>query len=201
MSIRERKKRQARQDILGAARQLIDERGYTAATMREIATAADISYQTLYNYFPTKAQILQAILIGNVERLGASIDHIIEEYDHNLLATLQAVNRARMGAFAEGDRSLWQEVAAEIFQHSAEANTIYHAVDQAAHRLLQALFEAAQRAGELDETVSSALLADTVFALSQHAFGRFIADTTITEDDTLRRLAAQAELLIAPYLQ
>ncbi len=201
MSIRDRKKRQARQDILRAARLLIDERGYPAATMRDIATAADISYQTLYTYFPTKAQILQAILIGNIERLGASIGHIIEDYDHNLLGTLHAVNRARMGAFAEGDRSLWQIVSIEIFQHSAEANTIYHAVDQAAHRLLQALFEAAQQAGELDGTVSSTLLADTVFALSQHAFGRFIADTTIAEDDALRQLAAQAELLIAPYLR
>lgn len=201
MSIRERKKRQARQDILNAARQLIDERGYPAATMRDIATTADISYQTLYNYFPTKAQILQAILIGNVERLGASIVNIIERYEHNLLATLDAVNRARMGAFAESDRSLWQIVSIEIFRHSPEADNIYHAVDEAAHRLLQALLEAAQQAGELDETVSSALLADTLFALSQHAFGRFIADTTIAEDATLRQLAAQAELLIAPYLR
>lgn len=201
MSIRERKKRQARQDILNAARQLIDARGYPAATMRDIATTANISYQTLYNYFPTKAQILQAILIGNVERLGASIGNIIERYEHNLLATLDAVNRARMGAFAAGDRSLWKIVSIEIFQHSPAADNIYHAVDEAAHRLLQALLEAAQQAGELDETVSSALLADTLFALSQHAFGRFIADTTIAEDATLQRLAAQAELLIAPYLR
>ncbi len=201
MSRRERKKRQARQDILDAARQLIGERGYPAATMRDIATAADISYQTLYNYFPTKSQILQALLLGNVERLGASIGQIIEAYDHDLLATLEAVNRARMTAFAAGDRNLWQVVAAEIFQHSAEADTIYHAVDQAAHRLLQALFAAAQQVGELDKTVSSTLLADTVFALSEYAFGRFIADPTIAEDDALGRLAAQAELLIAPYLR
>ena len=63
MSLREAKKLRARHDILTAARELIDTHGYEQTTMRDIATAAELSYQTLYNYFPTKALILQALLL------------------------------------------------------------------------------------------------------------------------------------------
>ena len=60
--LRERKKQRARSDILAAANTLIARKGYADTTMREIAEAADVSYQTLYNYFPSKAQIVRAML-------------------------------------------------------------------------------------------------------------------------------------------
>ncbi len=62
MSLREQKKVRARSDILAAANTLIARKGYENTTMREIADAANLSYQTLYNYFPSKALIVQAML-------------------------------------------------------------------------------------------------------------------------------------------
>ena len=52
LPLRERKKRKAHRDIVRAARVLIDRNGYQQTKMRDIASAADLSYQTLYNYFP-----------------------------------------------------------------------------------------------------------------------------------------------------
>ena len=46
-SLREKKKRAARARILLAADGLIQRQGYEQTTMRDIASAAEVSYQTL----------------------------------------------------------------------------------------------------------------------------------------------------------
>lgn len=55
--LRERKKRQTRQDISDTATGLFLERGFDAVTIAEIAEAADVSVNTVYNYFPAKEDL------------------------------------------------------------------------------------------------------------------------------------------------
>lgn len=56
--LRDRKKALTRQRIADAAAALIAERGYDAVSMTEVARAADISEQTLYNYFGAKQDLV-----------------------------------------------------------------------------------------------------------------------------------------------
>jgi len=58
VGLRERKKRQTRQLIVDAAATLFAERGYEKVTVLDIAQAADLSEQTVYNYFPTKQRLV-----------------------------------------------------------------------------------------------------------------------------------------------
>ncbi|MFD0338602.1 TetR/AcrR family transcriptional regulator [Streptomyces sp. NPDC127117] len=55
--LRERKKRQTRQHLSDVATGLFLERGFDAVTIAEIARAADLSVNTVYNYFPTKEDL------------------------------------------------------------------------------------------------------------------------------------------------
>ncbi|MFB7208373.1 TetR/AcrR family transcriptional regulator [Streptomyces sp. NPDC056255] len=55
--LRERKKRQTRQHLSDVATGLFLERGFDAVTIAEIARAADVSVNTVYNYFPTKEDL------------------------------------------------------------------------------------------------------------------------------------------------
>ena len=56
--LRERKKQQTRQLIAETARGLFGERGFERVTVAEIARAADVSEQTVFNYFPTKEDLV-----------------------------------------------------------------------------------------------------------------------------------------------
>ncbi|MFF0448554.1 TetR/AcrR family transcriptional regulator [Streptomyces sp. NPDC004609] len=55
--LRERKKRQTRQLISDTATGLFVERGFDAVTIAEVAEAADVSVNTVYNYFATKEEL------------------------------------------------------------------------------------------------------------------------------------------------
>ncbi|WP_059012017.1 TetR/AcrR family transcriptional regulator [Streptomyces specialis] len=55
--LRERKKQQTRLHISDVATGLFLERGFDAVTVAEVAEAADVSVNTVYNYFPTKEDL------------------------------------------------------------------------------------------------------------------------------------------------
>ncbi|GAA3434815.1 TetR/AcrR family transcriptional regulator [Kutzneria kofuensis] len=56
--LRERKKLQTWRTIRAAAFRLIEERGYEAVSVEEIAAAANVSRSTMFNYFPSKEAIV-----------------------------------------------------------------------------------------------------------------------------------------------
>ena len=56
--LRERKKLQTRRAIAETARALFVERGFDAVKVAEIAEAADVSQKTVFNYFPTKEDLV-----------------------------------------------------------------------------------------------------------------------------------------------
>ncbi|MEJ8659797.1 TetR/AcrR family transcriptional regulator [Streptomyces sp. MS1.AVA.4] len=68
--LRERKKRQTRQHISDVATGLFMERGFDAVTIAEIAQAADVSVNTVYNYFPAKEDLFFDRETALVDRLA-----------------------------------------------------------------------------------------------------------------------------------
>ncbi len=68
--LRERKKRETRQRISDIATGLFLERGFDAVPIAEIAEAADVSVNTVYNYFPAKEDLFLDRSKGVVERLS-----------------------------------------------------------------------------------------------------------------------------------
>ncbi|MET8046862.1 TetR family transcriptional regulator [Streptosporangium sp. NPDC005286] len=56
--LRERKKRQTRQRISDVAIGLFVQRGFERVTIAEVAAAAEVSVNTLYNYFPAKEDLV-----------------------------------------------------------------------------------------------------------------------------------------------
>src|SRR6266550_5641819 len=56
--LRERKKARTRQVIADAAARLFAERGYERVAVSDVARAAEVSEQTVYNYFQTKEQLV-----------------------------------------------------------------------------------------------------------------------------------------------
>jgi AcrR family transcriptional regulator len=58
LGLRERKKQQTRRAIADGAKRLFLERGFDQVSVAEVARAADVSEQTVFNYFPTKEDLV-----------------------------------------------------------------------------------------------------------------------------------------------
>lgn len=71
-----------REAILTAAHDAIAELGYHAATTAEICRRAGVSSGTFFHYFPTKQDVLVALLAGDPPPeagAGASLDALLDE--------------------------------------------------------------------------------------------------------------------------
>lgn len=73
-SRRERERAQRRDDILRAAREVFFQHGFHAATVDDVAIAAQVSKGTVYLYFDTKETILAHLLLEGLDMLVADLE-------------------------------------------------------------------------------------------------------------------------------
>ncbi len=212
-SLRERKKQKARTQILRTAAVLFERHGYTDARMRDIAQRAEVSYQTLYNYFPTKARIAEALLSEEIAALSAQISGLIDRYENGLLKVLHQINQLRLDFFWRQDPALWRQLTIDLMQRDTDAEALYQRVDSAAHERLTALLRKGRQVGELDACVDVRVMAHAIYALSEYAMVMSCIDegaareghdgaTIAARQHALREtLEAQLNLLVQPYLK
>lgn len=82
MGIRERKqkeKERRRQQILVAAKRVFSEKGYTKATVEDIAKGAELSSGTLYLYFRNKEELYVSLSLRVLQYLLMRLEHIDEQ--------------------------------------------------------------------------------------------------------------------------
>ena len=95
MSLRNLKKLKTRALILETAKRLAAEEGWSNVTTRKLAARADLSYQTLYNYFPAKGAIIRELIAEVYQGERQAIDQLIEKFDGNLLDAINQLNVLR----------------------------------------------------------------------------------------------------------
>jgi AcrR family transcriptional regulator len=105
--LRERKKQQTRAAIADAAMALFADRGFDSVTVAEVAEAANVSTATVFNYFPTKEDLLYSRFEAFEEDLLAAVrtrpvgESVLDAFGRFIL------DRSRSGA----NRELGERVA------------------------------------------------------------------------------------------
>jgi AcrR family transcriptional regulator len=102
--LRVRKKIQTRQRIADAAAALFAAKGYDSVTVAEIARLAEVSEQTVYNFFPSKELLVldedstfKELLVGVIRErpAGTKIADAVRARAHAFLKQLQARPKGR----------------------------------------------------------------------------------------------------------
>jgi AcrR family transcriptional regulator len=110
LGLRERKKEQTRRLIAETARRLFSERGFERVTVAEIARVAEVSEQTVFNYFPTKEDLVYWRLQSFEEELLATIRE--REPGEPALAAFRRFLLAERGLLGKYDPQAREELAA-----------------------------------------------------------------------------------------
>jgi AcrR family transcriptional regulator len=140
--LRERKKQQTRQRISAAALELFDERGFDRVPVAEIAQAAEVSEATLFNYFPTKEDLVYGGMEAYEQQLLEAVRH--RPAGTSVLAAFRDHVLQLRGALASDDPALIAQVAraARIIAGSTALQTReQQIVDRATNALAEILAE------------------------------------------------------------
>jgi AcrR family transcriptional regulator len=108
--LRERKKQRTRELIAETARELFAERGFEEVTVAEIARAADVAETTVFNYFPTK----EDLVYWRLESFEAALLDAIRERapGESALAAFSRFVLEQRGLLAERDSAAREQLAA-----------------------------------------------------------------------------------------
>jgi AcrR family transcriptional regulator len=121
---KQERSRQMVQALLQAAARVLEERGYAAATTNRIAETAGASVGTLYEYFPNKEAIYEALIEQEIAAIAAAVRIADLDLDTPLHDSVERIVKLAMAAMRHGPdflRSL-QQVPGAVFQrHLASA--------------------------------------------------------------------------------
>jgi AcrR family transcriptional regulator len=95
---KEREKERRREEIVDAARRVFFEKGLVAATMDEIAEAAELSKATLYHHFPSKEDLYLAVAMCGLRSLHGRFQEIIDQ-EPSVVRALHRMKEAYMDFF------------------------------------------------------------------------------------------------------
>lgn len=203
--LRQRRKEARPQELLDAALELFVEKGFAATRSDEVAVRAGVSKGTLYLYYPSKEELLKAVIQQNLSQLIAEGSGMADEHDGptaDLLAALLHAWWDRVGNTPAG--GIHKIMMAEVRNFPEIAQFYREEVIQPAHELLVRTLRRGVERGEfrdmpLDE-VTQALFAPLIFlALHKHSFGACPADGM--NIDPSRVIATHIDLVLHGLLK
>jgi AcrR family transcriptional regulator len=186
VGLRERKKRRNRQHIADTAARLFGERGYEHVSVLDVAEAAEVSEQTVYNYFPTK----QDLVFDREGDLSDRLTELIRTRPGG--ASPAAAIRDYVLDFVEGSKAIPADQARGGLDYLA-------AISPTVRRLSLAVTD------RLADAIAAAITDTTECLNPQLAKVQGIALAwviqTITDESGRRRVAGQSSVQIAEELR
>lgn len=199
--LREKQKAHRHDRILEAAAALFREHGYEEAKMEAIASAAEVSIGTIYNYYQNKGDLLVAIVsleVGEVLKAG-------EEVINHLPASADAAVDALIGGYVEHSlhylsKEMWrQAMAISTTQPGSPFAETYAALDVALAKQTCALIEKLQVQGSLSRAADARSLGEVIFNNTNMNFTVFVKTEAMSMADLRSLLRRQHRALLAGW--
>jgi AcrR family transcriptional regulator len=152
-----------RDEILDAAEALFVTHGFHQTGMAALCASVGMSPGALYRYFPSKTEIIRAIVERERAAVVLSFEPLVEAIDF-AAALEKHVLQAIAAAAEERYASLTLEVAAEARRDPVVAEVVQRAEDEIVERLA-GILGAAKRRGAVGSTVDPEVAARLLLAV------------------------------------
>ena len=150
MKVSQSAKVKTKAKILEEAVNLIIEKGFKNASMREMAKNAGVSNPTIYNYFPTKEKILYAY-IEQKHKEAVDILQEIEDFNtYTLREQLQTLIETELELYLE-DREFVIQISDMVFHSSGLKVESLYGTNEVFMEMVADMLEIAIEAGEISE--------------------------------------------------
>ena len=164
--LRERQKRDRRRRILNAARKLFDRRVSAPSMMQEVASRAGLAVGTLYNYFPTRDDLLLAIMKRESRRVTEVGTRILNSPPPiNPIDGLLKIADVFVDAAVADGRRLWREALIAAMTKPETIGARLFELDSALIAQFQALITKLKSTGRLAAAVDPFHAATLIYAV------------------------------------
>ncbi len=150
MKVSQKEKAKTKAKILSVAVDLITEKGFKNASMREMAKNAGVSNPTIYNYFPTKEKLLYAYIEQKHLETVEILEGISDFHTYTLREQLQTLIETELELYLE-DREFVSQISELVFHSSSvKLDAVYETKEKFIEMVAQML-DIAIEAEEIEE--------------------------------------------------
>jgi AcrR family transcriptional regulator len=193
MKISKQQRHITRQRILKAASDVISEKGFKAASMREIARRSEVGDATIYNYFPSKEKLLYGYCENRQDEVAQELQQIETFHEYSLQEQLHQL--------IETELMLWlpdREFLAEVFDltfYSPAASLVNLAETRRLfNRMVEEMINNAIEVGEIPEQPYQELLAPLYWDYTTGILAYWLRDDSEEFANTTRLVDQSVEL-------
>lgn len=162
--------------------------------MRDIAAAADVAYQTLYNYFPSKARIALALLERDAEDV-----EVLADDEADVVGTMVSLADSLVRRVIAGDRDVWRAAIIEAIRN--DETSVIPCLDPTLGERLTGLLVSAQQRGQLDAYLDTGATASVIESLLSSGLLTWVNSGEGDGSDAIDSVARKIELVLKPYLR
>jgi AcrR family transcriptional regulator len=154
MGIKERKEREKerrRQQIMVAAKRVFSDKGFSGATMEDIAREAELSAGTIYLYFKNKDELCASLTLRILQYLVMRVEHVSNEKGLNSEQKIESLKNALYDVY-EFDplilRNMFHIHSGETFQNlSPELLAQVKSLSEKSFKIIAQIFRSAINEG------------------------------------------------------
>ncbi|RPE77815.1 MULTISPECIES: TetR/AcrR family transcriptional regulator [unclassified Frondihabitans] len=151
-----------RSEILEAALSIIDQQGYGAATVKQLADAVGLSQTGVLRYFGTKETLFVEILRRRDEALEASSNPKYPDFEGDLVRGI--LNAVRLDTEAPGMIQLTLRLVGEATESGHAAHDFFRSRFDSTRLLIGAALRHLQSEGRMDRGIDPEIAANLIFA-------------------------------------
>lgn len=189
-SLKEKQRQEREALILQAAEEVLTEKGYYETSMDEIAARVGVAKGTVYLHFPSKEDLVVAILTRDLQRLLQVIETIVVS-DLSPYGKMESILQFIYGEFFSKRAQLFSSIQSsrETQQFFLEKKTCMRDVWEQLSGRMTSLLEEGKAAGQFDPTIPTAVMLGALFSLmSPRSYERLIASGQMAPDELARHL-------------
>jgi AcrR family transcriptional regulator len=200
--LRERQKVKRRRDILDAAARLFKRDGFAAASIDEIAANAALSAGTVYNYFPSKGDLLLALVALDGQEVRSAGAAIVEAPPADPVKAVCRLLEVYVDhALVHLDKRLWRQMMANALAFAdTPLGAGYRDLDRKLAEQVADLCRTLQGRGRLARQVDCDDAGQILFFICNSLFMEFVADDAMSRAKMKERLFRQVRLTLGGML-
>jgi AcrR family transcriptional regulator len=195
--LREEKKLDRRQRIAEAARSLFEKKGFEAATMEMIAEKAGLGVGTLYNYYPSKADLLLGIIAGRADSYERDLKKVAERPPERLVDAVGLCVESYLASFSFYTKRIWHDFAVTALARGLPLFDMIGAVDTQFLSILTQLVEKYRTGGVRAGRSSAEAAVHTLYSVLLHNIMVYLSKEDMGLADLRERLVEGIETLFA----
>lgn len=157
MKVSEKDKLKTREKILDASVDIITEKGFKSASMREIARHAGVGDATIYNYFPSKEKLLYGYCEYIQQQVLESLQDIEDFHEYSLHEQLQQLIETELNLWLPA-REFLQEVFKLTYHSPTTGSNLLKNTKNLNTQMVTDMLEAAIEVGEIPDQPYQELL-------------------------------------------